>query len=172
MNSLLESIVNCTSNVTINVDQSIEIECSIQYEYFQYDHLTDYQPSINLTFYRREKNSIYVPIHPLDLSTIKDVLVEKNQTSIWKRSISYTSPPIENGENYREYFCIVIPDSTQNEEIFSNTNRSCRAHINIQSKAFVCLGKTHSIIPLASDRDQNDSTVIITSLGNSILLLS
>ena len=94
----------------------------------EYDDLNDYQPRINLKFYRRTKDSNYVPLDLPHLNTIEDFLLEKNHTSIWKRSIRYTIKPTE---NYREYSCVIIPDSAQND---SKNHRSCHTRIDIQSK--------------------------------------
>jgi len=120
--------------MTINVDESIEIDCTIEYEFLKYDDLDNYHPIINLRFYIKENNSMYKPIDQIDLNEIKDFQIDNNRTLNWKRSIIYRIKSINKEENNREYVCIVIPDTLQNENLFQDNNRICRTRINVRSK--------------------------------------
>jgi hypothetical protein len=120
-------------NITANFDESIEIECTIEYEFIKND---DYQPFINLTFYIKQNNSRYSPIDQIYLNDIEDSPMENNQSLNWKRSIRYRMKLMDKEENYREYVCIVIPDSLENEDLFQNNHRLCRTKIDIRRKFF------------------------------------
>jgi hypothetical protein len=124
-------LVNCTTNMTVNIDESIEIECTIEYEFFKYEDLENYQPTINLTFYIKENNSMYIPIDQMYLNRIKDLQTDDNRTFNWQRSIRYRIK----SRNQEEYVCMIIPDTLQNEDLFQDNNRICRTRINIRSKA-------------------------------------
>ena len=54
--------VNCTSDITISLNETVDIVCSIDYEYAMYNDLEHYQPQINLTFYLKENHSLYTSI--------------------------------------------------------------------------------------------------------------
>ncbi len=98
--------------------------------------MNDYQPGINLTFYRKQNNSMYLPIDQIYLNEIEDLPIDNNQTLNWKRSIRYQMKFIDQEENNREYICIIIPDSLKNEDLFQNNHRSCRTKIHIQSRHY------------------------------------
>jgi len=100
----------------------------------KYDDLDNYHPIINLRFYIKENNSMYKPIDQIDLNEIKDFQIDNNRTLNWKRSIIYRIKSINKEENNREYVCIVIPDTLQNENLFQDNNRICRTRINVRSK--------------------------------------
>jgi hypothetical protein len=128
--------VNCTTNITVNLNESIEIECTIEYEFFKYEDLNDYQPAINLTFYFKQNHSIYLPINQIYLNEIEDLPIDTNQTLNWKRSIRYRMTFTDNKETNREYICIIIPDSLKTEDLFRNNSRSCQTKIHIRSEFF------------------------------------
>ncbi|CAF0768856.1 unnamed protein product [Adineta steineri] len=130
---LSTSSLNCTTNVTINVDESIEIQCTIEYEFIKYEDFDSYQPRINFTFYLKQNDSFYTAINQEYLNEINDIQVDDNMTWIWKRSISYTVRLMNKEENYREYACIIIPDTLKIVDIFQDDNRICRTRINIQN---------------------------------------
>ncbi|CAF4310303.1 unnamed protein product, partial [Adineta steineri] len=127
------SIVNCTTNITINVDESIEIQCTIEYEFIKYEDFDNYQPRINFTFYLKQNDSFYTAINQEYLNEINDIQIDNNATWIWKRSISYTVRLMNKEENYREYACIIVPDTLKIVDIFQDDNRICRTRIKIQN---------------------------------------
>ena len=127
-------LVNCKTNITINVNESIEIECTIEYKFLNYDDLDHYQPRINLTFYIKENNSTFKTIEEIYLNEIKDFQIDQNMTLNWKRLITYKIKPINTGENRREYVCIIIPDTLNNQDLFHDENRICRIIINVKGK--------------------------------------
>jgi len=118
--------------MTVNLDESIEIDCTIEYEFFKYEDFDNYQPKINMTFYIKQNNSMYIPIDEIEVKDLK--IDDHNQTLNWKRSIIYRIKLINKEENNREYVCIIIPDMLQNEDLFHDNNRICRTRINIRSK--------------------------------------
>lgn len=93
--------------------------------------MNDYQPTINLTFYLKQNDSLYTAIDQIYLNEIKDFQTDINITSNWKRLINYTIKSINKG---REYACIVVPDTLQTEDLFQETNRICLTRINVRSK--------------------------------------
>ncbi|CAF3539320.1 unnamed protein product [Rotaria sordida] len=126
--------INCTRNVTVNIDESFEITCTIEYEFLNYDDLDNYQPIINFTFYIKENDFIYKIIDQNYLNEIKDFKIDNNITLNWKRSIIYTIKSINKEENNREYGCIIIPDTLRNEDLFQDNNRICRTGINVKNR--------------------------------------
>ncbi|UJR35413.1 hypothetical protein I4U23_028170 [Adineta vaga] len=119
---LLPTTLNCTKEITIHANESIDISCSIDYEFVIYN---DYQPTINLSFYLKQKDSSYRNIISKDFDEIKN-------SFNWKRSIKYTIESIDSNELNREYICIITLDPSKNVNLFVNNHRICRTKINIK----------------------------------------
>lgn len=133
-----KKIVNCTNNITINgADEPIELECSIEYEFFKYEDLDNYQPMMNFTFYVKENNLIYTPIDQNELDEIQDYKIDNHMALTWKRSIIYRIKSIQQEEHHREYACIIIPDTVRNDVLFQDQNRVCQIKINIKSRLWL-----------------------------------
>ncbi|CAF3387197.1 unnamed protein product [Rotaria sp. Silwood1] len=126
--------INCTTNVTVNIDESFDITCTIEYEFLNYDDLDNYQPTINFTFYIKENDFMYKIIDENYLNEIKDIKIN-NMTLNWRRSIIYTIQSINKNVNDREYGCILIPDTLKNEDIFQDSNRICQIRINVENRS-------------------------------------
>ncbi|CAF0759301.1 unnamed protein product [Adineta steineri] len=163
---LSTSSLNCTTNITINVDESIEIQCTIEYEFIKYEDLDNYQPRINFTFYLKQNDSFYTAVNQEYLNEINDIQIDDNATWIWKRSISYTVRLMNKEENYREYACIIVPDTLKIVDIFQDDNRICRTKIDIQNN-------DSSIITFPQLNQWNliDIIIIILILISSLLLI-
>ncbi|CAF1164112.1 unnamed protein product [Rotaria magnacalcarata] len=142
--------LNCTTNLTVNIDESTEIVCTIEYEFLNYEDLDDYQPMINFTFFIRENNSTYKIIDQNYLNEIQDFKIDDNSTFNWKRSIAYTIKSINTEGNNRDYGCIIIPDTRKNEDLFQDMNRICRINVHV--------------------KNANSSTVIFSRLNKTITL--
>ncbi|CAF1919780.1 unnamed protein product [Rotaria magnacalcarata] len=142
--------LNCTTNLTVNIDESTEIVCTIEYEFLNYEDLDDYQPMINFTFFIRENNSTYKIIDQNYLNEIQDFKIDDNSTFNWKRSIAYTIKSINTEGNNRDYGCIIIPDTWKNEDLFQDMNRICRINVHV--------------------KNANSSTVIFSRLNKTITL--
>ncbi|CAF3966316.1 unnamed protein product [Rotaria sp. Silwood2] len=126
--------INCTTNITVNVDESIEMTCTIEYEFLNYDDLDNYQPIINFTFYIKENDFMYKIIDQNYLNEIKDFKIDNNMALNWKRSIIYRIKSINQEENNREYGCIIISESLRNEDLFQDNNRICQIRINVLNR--------------------------------------
>lgn len=144
----------------MNIDESIEIECTIEYEYLKYNYS---KPKINLIFYLKENNSFYIPIDEIYLNKIEDIEIEKNH---WKHSIIYQIKSINNHQ--QEYICMIIPDYFENEDLFQHSNRICRTIINIQSRIFLFFSRSffkNKLFYL-----DNQSSIMIFSRLNHIII--
>lgn len=108
------------------MDQSIDIECSINYEFYNYEDLESYQPMINFTFYYQQNNSNY---QILDKIYLNDNQINENKSYLWQRLIRYRIPSIDKHETHRKYLCIIASDSTENRQI-------CQTNIYIPSRHF------------------------------------
>ncbi|CAF1596318.1 unnamed protein product, partial [Adineta ricciae] len=118
--------VNCTSDITISLNETLDIVCSIDYEYAMYNDLEHYQPQINLTFYLKENHSLYTSVISEELDEMNDLTIDQNRTLNWTRSIKHTIESIDDKETNREYICMITPDASPNKY------RICRTRIHIQ----------------------------------------
>ncbi len=99
--------------------------------------MDNYQPTINLTFYLKQNDSLFTVIDQIYLNEIKDLQADNNITSNWKRSIIYRIKSMNKGDDGREYACIVVPDTFQTKDLFQDKNRICLTRINVKSKVLL-----------------------------------
>ena len=125
--------VNCTRSATIDFDDSVNITCSIEYDFWRFGDWETYQPSVNLTFYLRENDSQWTSIDPRYLMATKDTRTNRTRWN-WKHSISHVTLPLTNKERSREYLCIAIPDTPFNDDVSQNEDRVCRTTLLVRRK--------------------------------------
>lgn len=159
-----ERLVNCTTNIIVNVNESVELTCSIEYEFLNYDDLDIYQPMINLTFYIRENEFTYKMIDQTYLSEIKDFKIGHNKTLNWKRSIIYRIKEI-NTEHNQEYGCIALSDRLRNEDLFNDNDRICRIHVHVKSNALLINIIIRSYLSSFLSLDNNSSNIAFSKLS-------
>ncbi|CAF4283685.1 unnamed protein product [Rotaria socialis] len=158
--------LNCTTNLTVNIHESIEIACTIEYEFLNYEDLDNFHPMINFTFFIRENNSTYEIIDQNYLNEIQDFKIDDNSTLNWKRSIAYTIKSMNKEGNNREYGCIVIPDTSKNEDLFQDMNRICR--INVHAKN----GNSSTVIfSRLNQWDLIDILIVVLIIFTSLLFI-
>ena len=70
--------------------KSLKSNVRLIMNFFNYEDLDEYQPSLNLTFYLEQNRSMYTMIDQMYLNEIKDLRIDKNERlKMAKRSISY-----------------------------------------------------------------------------------